>query len=455
MAYQRRGKNGARPASRGGSSPSPEGGRRQQWTRVARVRGDAVATRLSAGGAGVTATASAAAITMLGVGLIIMAGWVLGAGEGGLTSALNIAGISWLATQHIPVNAAGGTVSQLPLGLMLIPALMLWRAGIWAARRSGACRWQEVRALVLAGTGVYASICLMVAGLTGSDTVSVSPLLALVIGGLFCLVVFGASVSREAGLWPMLSDRFSPAMHQRLRAGLVGILALAAGAAALLTASMILHFGPALDISAALDPGLLGNFLLLVLSLTYIPNALIWAMSFVLGPGFAAGAATAVSPFGVDVGAVPAFPLLASLPESAAPWAPIVLIIPLAAGAISMRAMRRGRPLQLLSKSALRERVWVAGIVAVAIFILTEIGSGSLGPDRMSDMGPNAWVVAPAAFILFFVGGLLGDFARHVAIRFGRGAARKSSIDLTDGSNGSMGSKVGADAAWVEPGLFD
>ena len=54
--------------------------------------------------------------------------------------------------------------------------------------------------------------------------------------------------------------------------------------------------------------------LLLLASLCYLPNSVIWAIAYMLGPGFAFGIGTAVSPSGSALGAVPAFPMLAALP---------------------------------------------------------------------------------------------------------------------------------------------
>ena len=65
---------------------------------------------------------------------------------------------------------------------------------------------------------------------------------------------------------------------------------------------------------AALNPGIGGSALLLLASLSYLPNSVIWAIAYMLGPGFAFGVGTAVSPSGSALGAVPAFPMLAALP---------------------------------------------------------------------------------------------------------------------------------------------
>src|SRR6185369_5190499 len=94
--------------------------------------------------------------------------------------------------------------------------------------------------------------------------------------------------------------------------------------------------------SDALAPGVGGAALLLLAQLAYIPNAIIWAVAYTLGPGFAFGTGTVVAPTGSALGAVPVFPMLAALPTGigsagARPggpgWVPVaVLVLPYLAG---------------------------------------------------------------------------------------------------------------------------
>ena len=77
-----------------------------------------------------------------------------------------------------------------------------------------------------------------------------------------------------------------------------------------------------------------GAALLLLAQLAYASNAIIWAVAYTLGPGFAFGAGTVVAPTGSALGAVPVFPMLAAMPPAAAlavrsTWVPVaVLAVP-------------------------------------------------------------------------------------------------------------------------------
>jgi uncharacterized membrane protein len=84
------------------------------------------------------------------------------------------------------------------------------------------------------------------------------------------------------------------------------------------------------------------------------------------------------------------------------------------------------------------ERVWVAGIGAVVVAVATFIASGSLGSGSLTDLGPNAALTALAAFLLFFVGGVLGDALRH-ASRWIRQRRGTDSIDVRDESKDFLG----------------
>ena len=426
--------SGSRPPTRSRSGPAPEGGTRQAWTRVARSRADAVADRLSAPIAGAFAAGWSAILTLLMVGSVVAVAWVLGAGSGSITDAMNVSGISWLATHLISISVPDGSISALPIGFVLIPGWLLWRAGSWAARRSGACLWQDIRPLVGIGAGVYATIALLVATATANEAASVSPAAAIIGAGLFAVVVFGGGATREAGLWPSIVDRFSPHVRLRLRAGLVSFGVIVAGAGVTLAVSLALHFSTGLTILETLSPGLIGNILLFLLGIAYLPNALIWASSFVVGPGFAAGQDTIISPFVVNAGAVPAFPLLGGIPEATSSWMPALLAIPLIAGGLGMALVSGKTPVPVFTKSGQVERLWVSGTAAVVMFAGCWLAGGGLGSGRMAYLGPNALFTALATFVLTYVGGLACDQLRRLRNWWSSRRALRS-VDLREQSN--------------------
>lgn len=403
---------GSAPRSRPSSKPAPEGGRRQAWTRVARSRADAVAGRLSASVAGSLAAAWGAVLTLLVVGAVVVTSWVLGAGSGSISDAIHASGIFWLASHQIPITMSDAQISVIPMGLVIVPAWMLWRAGRWATRRSGACEWSEVRISIAMAAGVYGTVGLLVSSVVSDATSSVSSIWALLGTAIFAAIVYGAASVEEAKLWPTLLDRFSAEFRLRFRSAAVGVCTIAGGAALLFAFSMAWHFATGLTILDALAPGLIGNVLLFLLGVAYLPNLIIWASAFTLGTGFAVGVDSGVSPFGVTAGQVPSLPALAAVPDAVPSWMPIVLIIPLIAGALMMRRYSREEPLIIRDRYNAIVRAVIAGLAAAMVFVACWFASGSLGNGAMSQLGPSAYKTALAAFVLLFIGGYLGDIIR-------------------------------------------
>ena len=98
----------------------------------------------------------------------------------------------------------------------------------------------------------------------------------------------------QLDLWPSIVDRFSPHVRLRLRAGLVSLGVIVAGAGVTLAVSLALHFSTGLTILERCRPGLIGKHPAVLARYRHLPNALIWASSFVVGRDFAAGQDTII-----------------------------------------------------------------------------------------------------------------------------------------------------------------
>ncbi len=402
------------PPSRSSRRATPAGGQRQHWTRVVRSRADAIAARLSAPAAGALAAGWTAVLGLLIVGLIVIGGWISGAGEGDVTPALKVVGLAWLATHHIAVELDAGSISALGLGLTLLPGVLLWRAGTWAARRSGACRWRDVRVTVAFAVGVYSTIGLVVASLSQLDAAAVGPFGALVGTGLVATVAFGGGACREAGLWPRIEERVPPVSRRWLTAAAASLLTIATGVAALLAVSLTMHFPLVDQMMSSLHPGILGGLLLLALSAAYLPNVIMWGFGYVSGAGFAVGDSAWVSPGQFDGGTLPAFPLFAAVPSGQIPWLWSVLALPVAGGIVASYCLNRQEPGSLRSRADWRERGWVAALVGGAVVVLAALSSGSLGAGRLSQLGPPALLTGIAIGAEVVAGMALADLLRRI-----------------------------------------
>ena len=161
------------------------------------------------------------------------------------------------------------------------------------------------------------------------------------------------------------------------------------------------HLGEFATLSRSLEPGAIGSVLLLVTQLAYLPNAILWAIAYTLGPGFAFGAGTMVTPTGAALGQLPAFPLLAALPpgthahpglaDRSSCWRCRTL-----AGCAAGLLLVRAAPTPALEAAPL----WGLACGAAAggvLGILAAFSGGPLGNGRLAAVGPSGWQVGAVA----------------------------------------------------------
>jgi hypothetical protein len=186
----------------------------------------------------------------------------------------------------------------------------------------------------------------------------------------------------------------------------------------LLVAAVTLAAALAVDLSTAvnvlsqlrLDAGEATLFVLA--SVLLVPNAVLFSGSYLVGPGFAVGTGTIVSPTVVAFGPLPMFPLLAALPDggTTSAWTPYLMALPpLVAGVATARAQRR-YPTLHWEEGALRG--CSAGVFAGLVTgLLAALAGGAVGPGRMQLVEPFAFDVLVHAVTTFGIGGLFGGLA--------------------------------------------
>jgi len=209
--------------------------------------------------------------------------------------------------------------------------------------------------------------------------------------------------------------------------------------------SLTAHLPEVRAASDALGPGLGGAALLLLAQLSYLPNAIIWAVAYTLGPGFAFGAGTVVAPTGTVLGAVPAFPMLAALPSGAHPggpaWLPVlVLAMPYLAGVFAGVVTVRIAPTPVIEAAPL----WgfAAGAAAgVLAGLAAAFSGGSLGNGRLAAVGPSGFQVGLVAVLEIGVTAALSAAAANwIILRRATKRTSKSSPTLpAPGSNPGLG----------------
>ncbi|WP_285761263.1 cell division protein PerM [Nocardiopsis ansamitocini] len=346
--------------------------------------------------------ASAAAIGLTTLVTLILIGWVAAPhatfGED-IADVFRVAVQAWLIGQHAGFEIPGGHVGMLPIGLLILPGILLYRSGRWLARSCELPRLRHVFQAALALAGPYAAISGTLALVGQTEVIQPSMVQALLSGFLLAFVAGGLGVLRQ-----LLKDKAIPRrrlleiMPARWRSLLVGTFS---ATSTLLLAGTLLFFGAlafnigeAVAVTERLAPGIVGGALLLLIQLMYLPNAIIFAGSYAIGPGFALGAETTVAPTGVVLGPVPHLPMLAALPESGpAPVLSLVaLAAPLVAGGVGGALTLRSAP-TVVSEAA---PLWgfVCGLTTGIVWAgLAVLAGGPLGAQRLAEVGPSPWHV--------------------------------------------------------------
>jgi hypothetical protein len=374
-----------------------------------------------------TGTIAALVVTVTGVAvltLLVLIGFVAAPHAGfGLPAVLRTAAALWLVGHHVGFAFRGaGRIGMLPLGLVLLPGLLLWRAGRWVVRAAGIRRLRHVGHAALALAVPYAVLAGVLAFISRSSLESSSVPQAVAWGFLLALAAGGMGGARALAPWRQLVALL-PLRARSVVVGVAGCLASLAVAGSLVAGlSLTVHLHEVVTLTDALAPGIVGTLLLLLLQVGYLPNAIVWAIAFTLGPGFAFGSATVVAPTGSALAQLPAFPLLAALPpglHAALPgWLePVVLALPYLAGCVGGVLIVRSAGLLALDAAPLRGLACGA-VSGVLLGLLALVSGGPLGDGRLAAVGPSPWQVClVSALELGIAAAITAGVVNYVALR--------------------------------------
>lgn len=341
-----------------------------------------------------------------------LVGWFLAdaGAHGQTTDALRAGADAWLLGHGSHLELAGLPIGITPITVTAVLVVGAFRSGRRSARRAEVVTDDRaLGAAVVAFTVAYVVLAVVVCVLaTRTDA---SPGLARsILGALLVAALAGgaglATGSDRSEAWLDLAPDW---LRQGLVGALSGALALLVGGAVLVAVSLAFSFNEAATVFSGLGLSAGDAFTYTVITALVAPNLALLGASYLLGPGFAFGVGTTVSPTAVTLGAVPAFPALAALPSQGPTpgWLIVVIGVPVLAGAAGAVLARRDADPLPLDLAAIRGAGAGLGsglLVAVAI----ALAGGSLGTGRLAEIG------APTADVLVFatgtmtVGGLLG-----------------------------------------------
>src|SRR5215475_4018114 len=176
-------------------------------------------------------TGAVAACVVMATGLVILTllvlvGWIAAPHAGlGLPGVLRTATALWLAAHHVGFALHGaGRIGMLPLGLVLIPGSLLWRAGRWVVQTGQVSGLSEAGYAAMALAAPYAVLCGALALASRSRLATPSPPQAVVAGFLIALCAGGLGAARAVAPWDRLA-RLLPPRPRSVVLGTAGALA--------------------------------------------------------------------------------------------------------------------------------------------------------------------------------------------------------------------------------------
>ena len=331
-------------------------------------------------------------------------------------------------------------ISVVPLGFTILSVLM----GVHTGRRAAETphRWTGVGVAV----ATYAVLAALVTLSAMSETVQPNQLQGLLLPTLIYSagVLIGAELGRRktavaaAGL-----DRVSRGIRsscqripQNVRtliegalrggtAAAAGVLVVSGVAVAVLIA---VNYATIIGLYEAVQAGVFGGATITLAQLALIPNLVIWASAWFVGPGIAMGIGTSVSPIGTIVGTLPGLPLFGVLPQGTPAYGFVGLLVPVLIGFVFGVVTR-----QWLDRPGVPERTTLEqvltglgiGIVSGALLgLLAWSSAGAIGPGRLVEVGPNPLLVGALAAAEIGVAAALGLLAGRVRLPSVRRAKR-------------------------------
>jgi hypothetical protein len=357
---------------------------------------------------------AAGLIALIGIAIALIAtmgSWAISAhsADVGPDDAARVSVAMWLYAQHVPVTIAGVELGVVPIGLMLVPAALCYAGGRQVARVAAPRTLGEAAGAVVPYALVYGLLTAVAAGLVRSDAVEPAPRTAFLAGLAFAFFAGGLGLLRGSGLLTRAIDQVPGLVRDVVAAATCGLLTVVLVSSVLTALALAVGFPDAVQMYRALGAGWGGGLALVVLTVAFVPNLVLWTASFTTGVGFMVGVGGTVSPQMVDYGPLPVFPPLAALPSEGSPGglAFVALVAPLlggyAIGAVLARRHTEPGPQRVAGHAAL------AGVMAgFALGALAWLSSGSAGSDAMAALGPVGWKVGfVAALELSLVGAVV------------------------------------------------
>ncbi|MGW5277432.1 cell division protein PerM, partial [Streptomyces sp. NPDC004044] len=359
----------------------------------------------------------------LGLGslaVLVMMVWISSpSSDSGPGGAFHAAAGIWLLAQGaelVRTDTLSGTPAPVGVVPLLVTAVLLWL--VHRAARDVMEPDDERGTPPSAGsvfclvTGGYLLVVVVVAFYAKGGSMVAQPSSLL-----FPLVPVVAGAA-GAGVWTAAGRPFGPPswapvrLHEAMartrsaeraeavfRSAAGGTAVLLGGGALLVAASLMWHAEQVQASFLGLSGDWAGRSAVLLLAMALVPNAAVWGAAYGLGPGFALGTASTVTPLAfTGRPALPDFPLLAAVPAhgpgTLLNWAAVA--VPVAAGVTIARFAGRNGEACSLWETALRAALAAVGC-GVGTAALAAAAGGPMGTGALAEFGPVWWLTGAAA----------------------------------------------------------
>jgi hypothetical protein len=177
-------------------------------------------------------------------------------------------------------------------------------------------------------------------------------------------------------------------------------------------ASVLANFATVIGLYETLQADVMGGIALTIGQLALIPNLVIWAASWFVGPGIALGSGTSVSPLGTTLDSVPGLPVFGVLPSGTLEYGFLGLLVPVLIGFIIAVLLRQGMDKRANAPHG-RVRMLITGallgvVAGVLLGGLAWASAGAMGPGRLAEVGPNPLLVGALTAVEVGISAALG-----------------------------------------------
>jgi hypothetical protein len=354
----------------------------------------------------------AVAVVLAGVVAALASGTTPG-GEPGLGQALAVGVPLWLVAHLVPLQVTGAPLGVLPLAPALVLAVLIAGVARGAVRRLGAGGGGRATSgqhgvlvpVVATAAAAHAVIGVLAAALlTPEAVVDASPGLAAVVCGLLAGLAALTGAARPCGV-AVLPKRLPAWARHGLHGAALAAAALLTAGAGLLLAGLIADGAAVHAVFADIAPEAGSGAGLALLCVAYLPNAVVAAVGWLLGPGVSVGLASA-TPTGISSGLLPPIPLAALLPQSPPPtWAGLAFAVPLVVGsAVGWRLAPTARDAATRVRATATAAVGAAALLGLAAALSGgRLGAGPFDPVTIPAvpvaLATLGWVLVPGLVV--------------------------------------------------------